>query len=139
MNEAYGILIQIAIVSAFPSMVVKGLQSIIYSVTGTPKNQVKRLSDFRKLHALLIFLYIVSMFAYTDISRRDHYKTLECQPNVDIKDLRLKHRKLSLQYHPDKSGGIKKDCESNYLEIRDAYEVLKDPVKRIAYGTLHFH
>ena len=41
-------------------------------------------------------------------------------------------RKESLKWHPDKQTGTeqKREAEKRYQEIRDAYEVLKDPKKK---------
>lgn len=66
---------------------------------------------------------------------KDHYKTLGINPDEfpDLNDLETKikeaYRKLSLQYHPDKSSG-KAD---KMAEVSKAYEILSDRDKRSEY------
>lgn len=50
---------------------------------------------------------------------------------VDPKALKSVYRKLSVKYHPDKS----KESADRFNQIRDAYEILSDPVKVLLYDT----
>lgn len=49
------------------------------------------------------------------------------------KDIKLAYRRLARKYHPDLSK--EKDAEERFKEMGEAYEVLKDPVKRAEYDN----
>jgi DnaJ-class molecular chaperone len=51
--------------------------------------------------------------------------------DVDMKKLKRQYRELSVKYHPDKNP----DSAQYFNYIRDAYEILSDPVKILLYGT----
>lgn len=61
----------------------------------------------------------------------DLYELLGIGDSAALSDIKTSYRKLSLQYHPDKNPGE----AQRFNEIRDAYEVLSDPEKRILYDT----
>lgn len=50
---------------------------------------------------------------------------------LDMKALRRAYRELSVKYHPDKNP----EAAQRFNDIRDAYEVLSDPVKTMLYDT----
>lgn len=51
--------------------------------------------------------------------------------DIDRAPLKKTYRELSLKYHPDKNP----DNRDLFNEIRDAYEILSDPVKTLLYDT----
>eukprot|EP01023_Acetabularia_acetabulum_P060656 TRINITY_DN7291_c0_g1_i3.p1 TRINITY_DN7291_c0_g1~~TRINITY_DN7291_c0_g1_i3.p1 ORF type:complete len:114 (+),score=25.66 TRINITY_DN7291_c0_g1_i3:35-376(+) len=57
-----------------------------------------------------------------------YYKVLGVSQNASPEDLRKAHRNQVLKNHPDKGGDNQK-----FQEIKEAYEVLKDPEKRKLY------
>jgi len=63
---------------------------------------------------------------------KDFYKILGLQRNATDGDIKKAFRKMSLQYHPDKCTNPeeKEEWAKKYQDIRDAYEVLKDPKKK---------
>ncbi|XP_061363632.1 uncharacterized protein LOC133307190 [Gastrolobium bilobum] len=63
----------------------------------------------------------------------DYYKILQVDRNAKDDDLKKAYRKLAMKYHPDKNPNNKKDAESKFKEISEAYEVLSDPQKRAVY------
>lgn len=63
---------------------------------------------------------------------KDYYRTLGISKSADEKEIRRAYRKLAQQFHPDKNPGDK-GAEEKFKEINEAYEVLKDPVKRSRY------
>ena len=98
--------------------------------------------DRKYIHTAVIIGYL----AYTiyDAEQRrsvNFYDLVGLQiPNslssFDLKALKARFRKLSLQYHPDKAGAA---GEQYYLQLRLAHDVLADPARRFAYercGTL---
>lgn len=65
---------------------------------------------------------------------KDYYKTLGIDKNATADDIKKKYRKLARKYHPDVSE--EKNAEEKFKEVKEAYEVLKDPEKRKAYDTM---
>ena len=59
----------------------------------------------------------------------DFYAILEISPEADEPAIKRAYRKMSLRFHPDKSGGN----QQKFTKIARAYEVLMDPAKRRAY------
>lgn len=59
----------------------------------------------------------------------DPYKVLGLDRNASENDIKKAYHKLVMQYHPDKNPGDKK-AEEKFKEVNNAYEILKDPVKK---------
>jgi len=64
---------------------------------------------------------------------KDLYETLGLQDDADEADIKKVYRKLSIKYHPDKNPDA--ESQKKFAEVRDAYEVLNDPDKKILYDT----
>lgn len=64
---------------------------------------------------------------------KDLYQVLGIPEDADEATIKKVYRKLSIQYHPDKSPD--EASKAKFAEIRDAYEVLNDPDKKILYDT----
>ncbi len=71
--------------------------------------------------------------------RKDYYSILGVQKDASEEDIKKAYRKLAMQYHPDRwANGTeqeKKDAESKFKDIGEAYEVLSDPQKRAQYDN----
>jgi curved DNA-binding protein len=65
---------------------------------------------------------------------RDYYDTLGVARDATQDDIKRAYRKLARKYHPDVSR--EPDAEDRFKEVSEAYEVLKDPEKRVAYDEL---
>jgi curved DNA-binding protein len=65
---------------------------------------------------------------------KDYYKTMGVPRDASQDDIKRAYRKLARKYHPD----VSKDpqAEARFKELGEAYEVLKDPEKRVAYDRL---
>ncbi|VAH10608.1 unnamed protein product [Triticum turgidum subsp. durum] len=61
----------------------------------------------------------------------DYYKILGVDKAASDDD--LKNRKLAMKWHPDKNPTSKKEAESKFKQISEAYEVLSDSQKRAVY------
>lgn len=65
---------------------------------------------------------------------KDYYKIMGVPRDASQDDIKRAYRKLARKYHPD----VSKDpqAEARFKELGEAYEVLKDPEKRVAYDRL---
>lgn len=63
----------------------------------------------------------------------DYYQTLEISPDASEEEIKAAYRRLARLYHPDTN----KDPEAaaRFIEIRAAYEVLIDSIKRKEYDA----
>ncbi|CAK0791482.1 unnamed protein product, partial [Prorocentrum cordatum] len=64
---------------------------------------------------------------------KDLYGILGLQDDADEGDIKKVYRKLSIKYHPDKNPD--EESKKKFAEVRDAYEILNDPDKKILYDT----
>lgn len=69
-----------------------------------------------------------------------HYKTLGLEPNCTDEQTKAAHRKLILIYHWDKcrssqSGLSQDEATAKFLQVREAYETLMDPIRREAFDA----
>lgn len=62
--------------------------------------------------------------------RDDYYELLGLRPPCTQREVRGAWRRLSLELHPDKAGAA---AYGAYGLVREAYEVLSDPVARERY------
>lgn len=65
---------------------------------------------------------------------KDYYQILGVKRDADKAEVKRAYRKLARKYHPDLNKAT--DAEANFKEVGEAYEVLKDPDKRVAYDQL---
>jgi len=71
------------------------------------------------------------------MSKRCYYEVLGVERNASEDDLKKAFRRLAMKHHPDRNPD-NKDCESQFKEAKEAYEVLGDAQKRALYDR-HGH
>jgi len=62
---------------------------------------------------------------------KDYYEIIGINPDANQNEIKRAYKKLARKYHPDVSKDS--DAEMKFKELGEAYEVLKDPEKRVAY------
>lgn len=65
------------------------------------------------------------------MASRDLYDILGISRTASADEIRRAHRKLALQFHPDRNKA--KDAPAKFAEVQEAYEVLSDAEKRKRY------
>jgi len=66
---------------------------------------------------------------------KNYYKILELDFGADILSAKKAYRRLALKYHPDKNK--EPDAAQKFIEITEAYEVLRDPLKKNEYDRIY--
>ncbi|MGN3437648.1 molecular chaperone DnaJ [Proteus penneri] len=66
------------------------------------------------------------------MAKRDFYEVLGLSKNADEKEIKRAYKRLAMKYHPDRNQGDK-ESEIKFKEIKEAYEILSDAQKRVAY------
>ena len=66
------------------------------------------------------------------MAKRDYYETLGLPRNATEAELKQAYRRLAMKFHPDRNPGDPA-AEAAFKEVKEAWEVLKDPRKRAAY------
>lgn len=64
---------------------------------------------------------------------KDLYGALGLLDDADENAIKKAYRKLSIQYHPDKNPDAA--SREKFADVRDSYEILNDPDKKILYDT----
>jgi DnaJ-class molecular chaperone len=60
---------------------------------------------------------------------KDYYKTLGVSSDASADEIKKAFRKAARKYHPDINTGA--DAEAKFKDVNEAYEVLKDPERRV--------
>lgn len=65
---------------------------------------------------------------------KDYYNILDVKPESSSAEIKTAYRKLARKYHPDVSKEVA--AEERFKTVNEAYEVLKDKEKRVAYDQV---
>jgi curved DNA-binding protein len=74
------------------------------------------------------------MILKAQMEYKDYYKLLEVARDASQDDIKKAYRRLARKYHPDVSK--EPEAETHFKDVAEAYEVLKDSEKRVAYDQL---
>ena len=123
--------------SYLPGIAAKQLMSLYHryliSRGSTPPkpNTLEWIKSYRFCYALSILSY--SVYSLVNASWNtppNFFEMLGLGPDADETSIRSAYRLFAKRYHPDRAGPA---SEHMFMAVRDAYEALKDPVKRFAY------
>ena len=64
---------------------------------------------------------------------KDYYKTLGVERNASEAEIKKAFRPAARKYHPDQAKGDKKEAETKFKKVAEAYEILGDKQKRANY------
>jgi molecular chaperone DnaJ len=67
------------------------------------------------------------------MSKKDYYEVLNIPKSATNDEIKKAYRKMAKKYHPDMNLDNKKEAETKFKEVSEAYEVLMDPQKRQLY------
>lgn len=65
------------------------------------------------------------------MNSKTYYEVLGVNRTSTIDEIKKNYRSLAHQYHPDKNHST--GAEAMFIEITEAYEILRDPLKRAEY------
>lgn len=86
---------------------------------------------YRLTFAAVVLCYLIYNFSEASGSiTNNFYELLGVNPNSSDATLKAAFRGFARKYHPDRVGP---SGEALFMEVRDAFEALKDPVVRFAY------
>lgn len=63
---------------------------------------------------------------------KDYYSILHLPPSATLPEIKQAYRKLAMTWHPDKNPGDAY-AKTQFEEIKEAYEVLTNPIKKDLY------
>ncbi|OCL14555.1 hypothetical protein AOQ84DRAFT_22904 [Glonium stellatum] len=120
------------------------IQAILYGIfirAGDPKPQPGS-AKFVK-HRRLILMSVYAVYLILNIYEVDRdiqtagnlYQDLSVPFDVDDRALQSRFRRLTVQYHPDKisSAADRSAANDYYVHLKNARDIIIDPVKRFAY------
>ena len=121
-----------------PSLATRQLLSFIHSAyprlfgrQAPPPGHPEFVRNYRFTYLFVVLTYLVYTFydAATTVEP-NYYQMLGVDPAADDNTLKAAFRQFARKYHPDRVGP---QGEGVFIQVRDAYEALKSPVKRFAY------
>lgn len=96
-----------------------------------PPQSTLYVRHYRYLYAFAVVSYLLYNFWDAAVSMApNYYEILGVGPNADENALKAAFRQFARKNHPDRVG---QQGEGAFMEVRDAFEALKNPVTRYAY------
>lgn len=88
-----------------------------------------------KTSQLRLLIFLVLLLAVQEIAcYKDYYRILGISRSATEKDIKKAYKKLSKKWHPDLAPEDKKEeAKKRFVDIAEAYQILKDKEKRRIY------
>ena len=104
------------------------------SLTGRPApppNTPLYARHYRYVYAITVISYLFYNFRQAALSMPpNYYEMLGVDPTADENALKSAFKQFARRYHPDRVGP---QGEALFINVRDAFEALKNPTTRFAY------
>ncbi|KIJ15550.1 hypothetical protein PAXINDRAFT_77189 [Paxillus involutus ATCC 200175] len=131
-------LLRIAGWSYLPDIATRQALSIVHQLSfkyfrtpPPPPRSPTYVRHYRYAYATVVLCYLT--YNFIDASRglpKNFYELLWVEPRTDEGGLKAAFRAFARKNHPDRVGP---GGEAHFIDVRDAFEALKDPVVRFAY------
>ncbi|KAF9510425.1 hypothetical protein BS47DRAFT_1300221 [Hydnum rufescens UP504] len=120
--------------SALANVLINGYHRIVHPGYPSPRPGTPAyISQYRLSFTVLAVLYLLyTLVAAATSLPESYYEILGVDRAVDEQGLKIAFRAFARKNHPDRPS-IGVDGEGRFREARDAFEALKNPVKRFAY------
>lgn len=105
-------------------------QNVLHRPIPAP-NTPAYVRHYRYVYAVMVMGYLFYNFREAALSMpSNYYEILDVNPTADDNALKTAFRQFAKKYHPDRVGA---QGEALFMEVRNAYDALKDPITRFAY------
>ncbi|KAH7925301.1 DnaJ-domain-containing protein [Leucogyrophana mollusca] len=112
-------------------LILHQISSSVFNRAPPPPRTPAYAFHYRVTFAAVVLCYLT--YNFIDVSGglpHNFYELLGVYPNTSESNLKGAFRTFAKKYHPDRVGP---QGESFFIDVRDAFEALKDPVTRFAY------
>ena len=122
----------------FPNLICDNLLPILHRLYATAFRRAPPAPGSPLWHTHRKYLYTLVVFGYAvwtfhqaaSAIGSNLYEILNIPPTADEAAMKASFRSFAKVWHPDKAGP---HAEAYFMEVRTAYEALKNPVTRFAY------
>ncbi|TFY58426.1 hypothetical protein EVJ58_g6420 [Rhodofomes roseus] len=126
------------VLSFLPHLITSKLLPILHRVYSALSGRPAPLANsplydrhYRYVYALTVISCLFFNFRNAALSMPpNYYEMLSADPNADENALKAAFRQFARKYHPDRVGP---QGEALFIDVRDAFEALKNPTTRFAY------
>lgn len=111
--------------------VIHRLAQRVFEIPPPPPRSPVYIRHYRYTYAAVVLCYLT--YNFIDASSglpKNFYELLGAHPRSDAGALKAAFRAFARKNHPDRIGP---EGEALFIDVRDAFEALKDPVVRFAY------
>lgn len=111
--------------------VLHNLSASVLGIASPPPRTPQHARNYRYTFAIVILGYLAyNLLEAWRSTPSNFYQILGVTPDSDEGQLKQAFRSFAKKNHPDRVGP---EGEDLFIQVRDAYDALKDPVTRFAY------